>query len=118
MEWLAGLRWSLEGVARVYGVPLPLLEDFSHATLNNVREARRMFWEKTIVPELTFMAGAINESLLPRLGPTARGLSVAFDLSTIEALSETETERTKRHVALVQAGILTREEARQERGLA
>ena len=118
MEWLAGLRWSLEGVARVYGVPLPLLEDFSHATLNNVREARRMFWEKTIVPELTFMAGAINESLLPRLGPTARGLSVAFDLSTIEALSETETERTKRHVALVQTGILTREEARQERGLA
>ena len=117
MEWLAGLRWSLEGVARVYGVPLPLLEDFSHATLNNVREARRMFWEKTMVPELTFLAGAINEGLVPRLGPSARGLSVAFDLTQVEALSETESERTKRHVALVQAGILTREEARRERGL-
>ena len=117
MEWLAGLRWSLEGVARVYGVPLPLLEDFSHATLNNVREARRMFWEKTMVPELTFLAGAINEGLIPRLGPSARGLSVAFDLTQVEALSETESERTKRQVALVQAGILTQEEARRERGL-
>lgn len=117
MEWLSGLRWSLEGVARVYGVPLPLLEDFSHATLNNVREARRMFWEKTIVPELTFLAGAINEGLLPRLGPAARGLSIAFDLSQVEALSETESERTRRQVALVQAGILTVEEARRERGL-
>ncbi len=118
MEWLAGLRWALEGVARVYGVPLPLLEDFSHATLNNVREARRMFWEKTIVPELTFLASAIDEGLIPRLGPSAQGLSVAFDLGSIEALSETETERTKRQVALVQAGILTLEEARAERGLA
>lgn len=117
MEWLAGLRWSLEGVARVYGVPLPLLEDFSHATLNNVREARRMFWEKTVVPELNFLAGAVNEGLLPRLGPSARGLSAAFDLSAIEALSETETERTKRQVELVRAGIMTVEEARSERGL-
>ncbi len=117
MEWLSGLRWALEGVARAYGVPLPLLEDFSHATLNNVREARRMFWEKTIVPELTFLAGAITEGLIPRLGPRAQGLSVGFDLASIEALSETETERTRRQVELVRAGIITIEEARAERGL-
>lgn len=117
MEWLSGLRWSLEGVARAYGVPLPLLEDFSHATLNNVREARRMFWEKTVVPELTFLAGAINEGLMPRLGPQAQGLSVGFDLGSIEALSETETERTRRQVELVRAGIMTVAEARAERGL-
>jgi phage portal protein BeeE len=42
---------------------------------------------------------------------------VAFDLTQVEALSETESERTKRQVALVQAGILTPEEARRERGL-
>ena len=117
MEWLSGLRWSLEGVARAYGVPLPLLEDFSHATLNNVREARRMFWEKTVVPELTFLAGAINEGLMPRLGPQAQSLSVGFDLGSIEALSETETERTRRQVELVRAGIITVAEARAERGL-
>ena len=117
MEWLSGLRWSLEGVARVYGVPLPLLEDFSRATLANVREARRLFWEKTLVPELIFLEATIKEGLLARLGPQAQGLDVAFDLSAIEALSETETERTRRHVALVQAGIMTVEEVRRERGL-
>ena len=117
MEWLAGLRWSLEGVARVYGVPLPLLEDFGDATYNNVREARRMFWEKTVVPELRFLEGEINEGLLPKLGRQADGLQVAFDLSSIEALGETETERTGRQVELVDAGILTINEVRRERGL-
>ena len=117
MEWLSGLRWSLEAVARVFGVPLPLLEDFSRATYNNVREARRMFWEKTVVPELVFLQGEINEGLLPKLGRAAEGLKVAFDLSTIEAVSESETERTRRHVELVKAGILSVDEVRRERGL-
>ena len=117
MEWINGLRWSLEGVARVYGVPLPLLEDFSRATLANVREARRLFWEKTVVPELLFIADTLNNAFLPRLGKQAEGLHIAFDFTSIEALSETETERTRRQVSLVQAGILTVEEARAERGL-
>lgn len=117
MEWAAGLRWSLEGTARVYGVPLPLLEDFSRATLANVREARRMFWEKTMVPELIFIGDTLNDSLLPKLGPGANGVRLEFDLGVVEALSETESERTKRQVALVQAGILTVDEARRERGL-
>ncbi len=117
IEWLAGLRWSLESVARVFGVPLPLLEDFSRATFNNVKEARRMFWEKTVIPELLFLQGEINEGLLPRLGRPAQDLQVVFDLSVIEALTENETERTRRHVELVKAGIMTVDEVRRERGL-
>ncbi|MDA1035278.1 MAG: phage portal protein [Chloroflexi bacterium] len=117
MEWAAGLRWSLEGIARVYGVPLPLLEDFSRATLANVREARRMFWEKTMVPELLLIQDTLNDSLLPRLGVDSKQVQLTFDLSVIEALGETETERTKRHVALVGAGIMTVDEVRRERGL-
>ena len=122
MEWLAGLRWSLEGVAHSLRRAAAAAGRLQPRNAEpNVREARRMFWEKTIVPELTFMSSSrrpIDETGCPVSGTYARGLSVAFDLSTIEARSETETERTKRHVALVQAGILTREEARQERGLA
>ena len=118
MEWAAGLRWSLEGIARVYGVPLPLLEDFSRATLANVREARRMFWEKTMVPELLLIQDTLNDNLLPKLGIDNQQVQLAFDLSVIEALGETEGERTKRHVALVGAGIMTVDEVRRERGLA
>lgn len=117
MEWVAGLRWSLEGIARVYGVPLPMLEDFSHATLNNMREARRLFWEKTVVPELMFLQGEINEGLLPKLGPAAQGLVVTFDMSVIEGLGESDAERTERQVRLVDAGILTVNEVRRERNL-
>ena len=117
MEWSAGLRGSLEGIARVYGVPLPLLEDFSRATLANVREARRMFWEKTMVPELVLLEDTLNDSLLPKLGVDGERVRLAFDLSVVEALSETETERTKRQVALVSAGIMTVDETRAEQGL-
>ena len=33
MEFIQGLRWSLEDVSRIYGVPMPLLSDLQKATL-------------------------------------------------------------------------------------
>ena len=77
-----------------------------------------MFWEKTMVPELLLIQDTLNDSLLPRLGIDSHQVQLVFDLSVIEALGETETERTKRHVALVGAGIMTVDEVRRERGLA
>ena len=36
MEFIQGLRWSLEDVSRAYGVPLPLLSDLQKATFTNI----------------------------------------------------------------------------------
>ena len=115
MDFMAGLRWSLEEVSRVYGVPKPLLSDLERATFANVNAAERIFWRNTIVPELRFLEEQLSLMLLPRLGYPE--LTLEFDLSAIEALQEDENRRVQREVELLDRGVLTINEVRRERKL-
>ena len=116
MEYVHSLRWSLEDVSRAYGVPKMMLGDMERATFSNFRTARRVFWEDTILPQLSFYEEALQQMLV---GPAANGagLRVRFDIGAIEALRENENDRASRRTAYVQAGIITIEEARAELGL-
>lgn len=115
IDFIQGLRWSLEDVSRAYGVPKLLLGDFERATYANVQASERMFWRNTIVPETRFLEEQLNRMLLPRLGYPR--LSVEFDLSVIEALQEDENNRVQRETALLDRGVLTINEVRRERNL-
>ncbi len=115
MEFLQGLRWSLEEVSRTYGVPLPLLSDYQQATFANITTAEKLFWRNTIVPEMRFLEEHLNSELLPRLGYS--GLTAEFDLSAIEAMNEDETERVDRETRLLDRGVLTINEVRRTRNL-
>ena len=115
IDFIQGLRWSLEEVSRTYGVPKLLLGDFERATYANVQASERMFWRNTVVPEVKFLEEQLNRMLLPRLGYPQ--LSVEFDLSTIEALQEDENNRVQRESALLDRGVLTINEVRRERNL-
>ena len=114
MEFLQGLRWSLEDVSRTYGVPLPLLSDYQQATFANITTAEKLFWRNTIVPEMRFFEEHLNSELLPRLG--YEGLTAQFDISTIEAMNEDETERVNRESKLLDRGVLTINEVSAGRG--
>lgn len=85
MDFIQGLRWSLEEVSRTYGVPKPLLSDLERATVSNVNSADRFFWRNTMVPEMRFLADQVTRNLLPSLG--YGGLEMEFDLTAIEALN-------------------------------
>ena len=115
IDFIQGLRWSLEEVSRAYGVPKLLLGDFERATYANVQASERMFWRNTVVPEIRFLEEQLNRMLLPRLGYPQ--LSVEFDLSVIEALQEDENNRVQRETALLDRGVLTINEVRRERNL-
>lgn len=115
IDFIQGLRWSLEEVSRTYGVPKLLLGDFERATYANVQASERMFWRNTIVPEVRFLEEQLNRMLLPRLGYPQ--LWVEFDLSVIEALQEDENSRVQRETALLDRGVLTINEVRRERNL-
>ena len=115
MEFIQGLRWSLEDVSRVYGVPTPLLSDLQRATYSNINVAERLFWRNTMVPEMKFLEEQLNEKLMPRLGYP--DLRIEFDLSAIEALQETETEMVDREAKLLDRGVLTINEVRRRRNL-
>ena len=115
MDFIQGLRWSLEEVSRVYGVPKPLLSDFERATFSNVNAAERLFWRNTMIPEMQFLEEHINRMLLPRLGYPE--LTVEFDRSDIEALKEDESARVSREAQLLDRGVLTINEVRRSRNL-
>ena len=115
MDFIQGLRWSLEEVSRAYGVPRPLLSDLERATFSNVNAAERFFWRNTMVPEMTFLAEQVTRKLFPMLGYD--GLEMEFDLKSIEALAEDENARTTRESQLLDRGVLTINEVRRARNL-
>ena len=116
MDFIQGLRWSLEEVSRAFGVPRrPLLSDLERATFSNVNAAERFFWRNTMVPEMTFLAEQVTRNLFPLLG--YEGLELEFDLSSIEALAEDENARASREAQLLDHGVLTINEVRRSRGL-
>ena len=115
MEHMQSLRWSLEDVARVYGVPKAMMGDIERLTFSNFVTARRVFWEDTIVPQLMFYQEALNQRLLPNIGDPS--LHVEFDTSAVEALRESENDKARRRQIYVSAGIMTVEEVRQEMNL-
>ena len=115
IDFIQGLRWSLEEVSRTYGVPKLLLGDFERATYANVQASERLFWRNTVVPEVRFLEDQMNRALLPKLGYPQ--LRAEFDLSAIEALQEDEASRVQRETALLDRGVLTINEVRRERNL-
>ena len=115
MDFIQGLRWSLEEVSRAYGVPRPLLSDLERATFSNVNAAERFFWRNTMVPEMGFLAEQVTRKLFPLLGYA--GLEMEFDLASIEALAEDENARASRESQLLDRGVLTINEVRRARGL-
>ena len=112
MEYVQSLRWSLEDVARVYGVPKMMIGDLENTTFSNFSTARRVFWEDTITSQLEFYRDAMQQMLVPSFGDPA--LVVGFDLSNIEALRENENDRARRRQIYVSAGILSVDEVRSE----
>ena len=115
MDFIRGLRWSLEEVSRAFGVPKPLLSDLERATFANINAAERLFWRNTIVPEINFLEEHLNRMLLPRLGYPE--LSLEFDLTAIEAMQEDENSRVNRQMQLLDRGVLTINEVRRQRNL-
>lgn len=115
MDFIQSLRWSLEDISRAYGVPKPLLSDLERATFANINAAERIFWRATIVPQLQFLQEQLNQMLLPRLGYPQHTLQ--FDLSAIEALQEDQNKRVQRQIQLLDRGVLTINELRQQHNL-
>ena len=118
MEFTEALRWSVEEVARAFGVPKVFLGQLEDATLSNVETLERYLWRNTIVPELRLIEEAINSSITPLFERFPGQRRAEFDLADIEALKESENDRVEREVKLVAAGIITVDEARARRNLA
>lgn len=113
-EFLTALRWSVEEVSRAFGVPKVFLSEFEDATLANVRTMEQFLWRNTIIPELKMLEDGINHRLAPHFSEFPGELHARFNLSDVEAIQESQSERADRLSTLVGAGIMSVEEARRE----
>lgn len=112
-EFLGGLNWSLEDVARAYHVPLDLIG--GQRTYQNVEAALRALWMHCMIPECIFMQTELTEKLLPMF-PAQAGDEIAFDLSGVVALQEAEGDKWKRALEQLERGALLINEWRDEVG--
>ena len=99
-------------------MPTVFLSELENATLANVSTLERFLWRNTIVPELRLIEDSLNMSLVPAVGLSPSEYRFRFDISEIEALSDSEDSLVAREVSLVNAGVMTPNEVRARHGLA
>lgn len=114
-EFIEGLNLTLRQVANAYGIPVPLLNEMSHATLSNAREYERLLWTHALVPDAQLRAEEIVEQFLPMFRTRTRWAE--FDFTKIAALQESESERWGREAAAIERGAITINEWRKQHGM-
>jgi HK97 family phage portal protein len=111
-ELLASRKFSVEEIARVFQVPPPLIQDLSHGTFTNSREAARWFAQFTLSP----WANKLEREFARTLFAPESGLALEIDLSGL-LRGDPET-RWQSHKIAVEAGILSPNEVREIEGYA
>jgi len=81
-----------------------------------LKEERKLSWQNGIIPIQRIVAGELENHLLPLMERNTRNTHVTFDNSEVSALQEDETERIKRVTSLVDGGLWTVAEGREETG--
>ena len=100
------MRWYLEQIARVYRVPLPMVQDWTHGTYTNSEQADLWLSKYTLAPIATS-----SERTAKRLfneGETSTYVKFNLDAT----LRGDYATRTQGYSTLINAGVLSPNEAR------
>ena len=115
MEFIAALRWSVEEVSRAFGVPKVFLERVRGCDAGECANDGAVLVAEHDHPGVEDAGGRDQSPVWCR---TSRGfageLIVRFNLSDVEAIQESQSDRAERLATLVGAGIMSAEEARGE----
>lgn len=111
-QWIEARRISRMTVCAVLGVPLVLAgDDDKLTTYASLRDARRIMWEDTVVPDLNWIANTINGWLVPDYDPTGQ-TKVAFDFTGAVALKDPDAVVWNNYLAGISAQAITPNEFR------
>lgn len=90
IDFLAWLGASKDDICQVYGMAPVIIGDDDAAQFKMVDEARRLYWQQTIVPLIRSMEDAFDSYFTEGLGS---GTYIRFDLSKVAALQQDEGEK-------------------------
>jgi HK97 family phage portal protein len=113
MDWLQGLKLSSREICSVFGVPPELIGDHENATYSNYQEARKAFYQETVLPTMDWIRDEFNNWLIPKFD---ENIIVDYDTENVEALAEDRDAVWTRVTNAVKTGVLTPNEARRELG--
>ncbi len=108
-EVLASRQFSVTELCRLFGVPPPLVQDYSNNTFTNAATAELWFASRTLLPWANKLEAEFARSLF--VDPS---YSLEIDLSGLQRGDY--QSRWAANVAAVTAGILTRDEVREQEG--
>lgn len=100
------MRWYLEQICRIYRVPLPVVQDWTHGTYTNSEQAGLWLGQHTILP-----IAIDTERVVRKLFTQGEDNHyVKFNLDAI--LRGDFTTRTQGYNTMINAGVISRNEAR------
>lgn len=100
------MRWYLEQICRIYRVPLPLVQDWTHGTYTNSEQAGLWFAQHTITP-----IAVDTERVVKRL--FTKGEESHYVKFNVDAILRGDyMTRTQGYRTLIEAGVISRNEAR------
>ena len=113
IAWLDGQKLSAAQIALAFGVPAQMLGIDGSLTYANYEEARKAFYQETILPLMDNLRDALNGWLTPLFG---EGLRLDYNSDDIEALQEDRGKVYDRTIKAFVGGILKLNDAREALG--
>jgi HK97 family phage portal protein len=110
-EVLASRRFTVEELCRIYSVPPPIVQDYTHNTFTNAAQASTWFATLTLTPWARKIEAAMGAALF---GTDEAGMTIEVDLSGL--LRGDAEARWQSHKIAVDAGILDPDEIREIEG--
>lgn len=103
MDFMASRKFNRTEICFAFGVP-EILVEMSGATFANAQEARKFFWQDTVVPLCREYASHLNMELVPEFGDRAT-LRIRPDFSQVDALQTNMTEKVTNADKLWRMGV-------------
>jgi HK97 family phage portal protein len=107
---------EISAITIAFGVPLSILGDSSHRTFSNAFQDRRNYWLETLLPKSREIQDGINVNLAPLLDPGGKTVGW-FDTSGVPELRGDPAIPDMQAVSWRDAGLVTEDEIRADRGL-
>lgn len=111
MDFVLSRKMTREEICALYRVPPQIAGIHETSTYNNYTEARRAFYQDTVLPELEKLISSLNHKLSPMFGDN---IYIGYKREEIEALQESANDLYKRLADV--KDIMTINERRQSIG--
>jgi HK97 family phage portal protein len=109
-EFIASQKFGIEEIARIFNVPLHMINSLENATFSNIEQQSLDFFVNTIAPELVAMEEEMNFKLFTTLEADG-GYYVKFNMAS--ALRGDSTARANYYKTMVEMGVYSINEVRE-----